>query len=555
MDYKSAQIDKVDFRHGPSMRMKGWMDVKKGSFSFKKPRFAVLSGEAFSLHPKQGDPPIDEFNVADAAICFGNWRYMRNFKISTPGRVYICTCGSFEEMQSWAKSLIYASKRSFDKYYYLLPIIGRGRFSKVYFACPREDEHQLLAVKIVRKTGQERKLRQIGRIERYVNSILRHPNIVQALDMFSNVEKDHMVFELMRGGNLRSLLRRHKRLPESYARSVMTQLNSALAHIHAKNVVHRDVRPANIFCSDTKFPMSIALGDFGSVSFSSETRDTDVQTAMMGVPPYVSIDICRKLRYGPAADMWSAGVVLYEMLSGDSPFPGKTFEETMSMIKEGHFKFYNGIWDTISAEAKCLVLQLLQPDPFKRLSAIAVAEHPWVLKTNGLVTRDANELRTGRQARLMRPVDHGNMWSNEQAENSSSVKKSSLPHARLTKERIGVDGSDDAKGRTLTPITRNSYHNVQPLLPSVEVASSEKGFRRIGWSCPSQFDALLDSPVMQMQLSSALPYRRKLLIIARAFVAVFRMKALAQGKCVTKNLPMMNAEEAKRVSKRLDERK
>lgn len=560
MNYKSAQVDQVEFRHGPSMRMQGWMDVKKGRFSLKKLRFAVLSGEAFSLHLNKGDPPIDEFNIADAVVFCSNWRHSRHFKLLAPSRVYICICGSFEEMQSWAKSLIYASKRSFNKYYNLLPMVGRGRFSTVYFACSLEDEHQVLAVKITRKDRQDPKLLQLGQRERYINSILRHPNIVRALDIFSNVEKDHMVFELMRGGNLRSLLRRHKRLPESYARAVMTQLNSALAYIHAKNVVHCDVRPANIFCSHTMFPMSIALGDFGSVNFSPETRVVQHFDVTIGVPPYISIDICRKIRYGPAADMWSAGVVLYEMLSGDSPFPGNSFEETISMIKEGKFTFYNEIWGTVSPEAKRLVLQLLQPDPFKRLSAIAVAEHPWILKTDGPVTtRDANEHRTGRQANLMRREDLDSFWSDKHAWNTSSAKTNSTPNIRLKGERISVDGSDDRTGRIQMsypgPSFGNKHRNIQPLLPSVEAAAVEKGFRGVGWSSPSRFKALLDSPVVQMQLSSILPYRRKLVVVARAFVAVFRMKALAQGKCVTKLLPMMNTVEAKRIALTLDERR
>lgn len=531
MDYSTSNIDKNNFRNGPSVHLKDWMDIKVRRISFRKPAFLVLSGEALSIHPKEGAPPFARFNLRGTVISFRKWRFARRFKIALPDRVFYCTVRTHEEMKTWTENLKYARERAFEDHYNLLLKIGVGRLSNVYFAHPMEDPSQLVAVKVVNKEGLPYQTHEMLRRERYINSVVNHPNIVRALDMFSTVEEERMVFEIMRGGNLRSLLRRHGKLPESYARVVMAQLSSALVYLHNKNVVHRDVRPANIFCSDVRFPLSIALGDFGSVAFSPHDRvNQSVQTQLIGVVPYISIDICRGAPYGPVSDMWSAGVVLYEILSGDSPFPGKCMDETLERIKKGEFEFYGEAWTRVGEEAKSLVRQLLQPDPFKRLSALAVNEHAWMLKdrSSGRIPGFRDEIGSLSGSSLT-PSSSGKTWVSSSLGRSGSVRSSSRSES-----------------------SSYSNSNVQPILPSVKAAERD-GFPKTNSVGSSRFESLLESRVFQSQLNTNLPYRRKFVTICKAFIAVFRMKRLMRRECVTKMLPGMDLEEATRLSKSLDE--
>lgn len=99
-------------------------------------------------------------------------------------------------------------------------------------------------------------------------------------------------------------------------------------------MIHRDIRPGNIFCFEIDFPMSIALRDFGSAMYSTHAKlDQDVQTSHVGVVLYMSINICRGVPYGPSSDMWSVGVLLQEMLVGKTPFRGSSAEESLQLIK------------------------------------------------------------------------------------------------------------------------------------------------------------------------------------------------------------------------------
>eukprot|EP00171_Calliarthron_tuberculosum_P010929 IDg10929t1 len=158
----------------------------------------------------------------------------------------------------------------------------------------------------------------------------------------------------------------------------MRELLLALQYLHSKNIVHRDVRPDNLFCSHTKFPMAIALGDFGySNFFSDKVVNCEVLTTVIGTPPYTASEICRREKYGPPVDLWSAGVVMYELLSGRAPFEGQTDRETNENIIRGRVSFADPIWSKSSENSKKLILQLLQPDPHKRISALAALQHAW----------------------------------------------------------------------------------------------------------------------------------------------------------------------------------
>lgn len=569
------------FRNGTPVRVTGWLTIRSGRLARKHHRFAKLHGEVLSFHVSEHNLAEEEFDINGALIDFSDKVGKRSFRITIGRRVLFCACSSKEEMQTWASSLSFASQRCFEKYYKLGPLIAEGTTSRVYYAydidSPRQNAY---AVKVIKKRPHDVQSVEWVRRERHVNCLLNHPAIVQAVDMFSTVERDHLVFELMSGGTLAELLLKHKRLPESYARVVFRELMSAIYYIHSMNIVHRDVRPENIFCSAAKFPMSIALGDFGLSTFVSEKRvNQDVLTTMVGVPPYIAPDICRRLKYGPACDVWSAGVILYEMLSGEVPFKARSDREMIEKIKKGVIKFDAPVWRNVSADVKHLILQLTQRDPFKRISALGCLNHSWLTQgqsmsrlgslnscptsptANGVALGDRDSPgNSSLDAR--RGVNIANQFSNINRVSSSTSSQSPL--------ESNVDRSESSERQTsllgLQPSMRSMPHvsstssltgqQRMPLTPSVR-AIAEFGLQRVVSDNPGRFKRIMSSSVIQRQLSAALPYRRKLVVTARSFVAVYRLRALARGQCVTRQMSIMGSAEADvdDVNNILDQRK
>lgn len=538
-----------------------------------------------SFQATETSPPEDQFDVTESAIEFSPINNRRTFRIITNRRIYTCYCNTAEEAQSWGNSLSFAVNHIFDHYYTLGSCIGEGTFSRVYYAYANEDPEQVFAVKVVKKRSHDTQALEWLQRERHVNAMLRNQTIVQVVDMFSTLEKDYLVFELMRGGTLAALLDKKQKLPESYARVVMRELFTALNYIHSKNIVHRDVRPENIFCSSSRFPMAIALGDFGLSNFLSEKRvNPDVLTSMLGTPPYISIDIVRRIKYGPIADMWSAGVVLYRMLSGRLPFTGKSDRQVIELIKRGVVRVDGPGWETVSPEAKTLVRQLLQTDPYKRISALACLQHAWLkgsrpvsgVASNATSPPGSSNMALGDRDSPQVSVD-GRRSSGGIIASLSNFSRvpsstSSASQSRDYSADISGDWFERQKSSLGFQMQQPSLRSMHPvssmsslsgalgsggrmhMTPSVR-AIAERGLQRVASDNPAKMKRLLSSRVVQQQLFVTLPFRRKLVVTARAFVAVFRLQALTRGHSATRQLSVLGKGDVEGVNEIIDKRK
>lgn len=573
--------DCPEFRNGRPVRMAAWLHVKQSRFARRQTRFGKLYGEVLTFHTSESGEAVDSLDILHTHIEYTDREQKRSLRIITTRRTLTLTFASSEEAQIWAQSLRFAAEHRFEDCYRIENFMTEGTFSRIHF-CRALDTSEDFIVKIIKKRSYDIQALEWVQRERHVNSVLNHNNIVQAVDMFSTQEKDYIVFEYMRGGTLADLLKKRKKLPESYARNVMHQLFTALNYIHSNNVVHRDVQPANIFCSAHKFPMSIALGDFGLANFLSEKRvNPDVLTSMVGIPPYISVDIVRRVKYGLVADMWSAGVVLYEMLSGELPFKGETDREVVEKIKAGKVEFDSPCWDEISDDAKGLVRQLLQVDPYKRISALGSLQHRWIAAHIAL-SRPASSttslpVSSAPSLSIFGDRDSPGNTSVEGRQLSGNIMPPSLSNfSRVASSTSSASQSRDIStdkvdwcerqpssmgmGPPMHHISSissmSALPNVQPRLkmtPSVR-AITRDGLQRVHSDNPYRIRQLLGSKVVQKQLAIALPYRRKFLIVARAFVAVFRLKALMHGHSITRKLSQLGRSDVEGVTEILARR-
>lgn len=151
--------------------------------------------------------------------------------------------------------------------------------------------------------------------------LLQHRNIIKVLDRGLNTGYPFVVMEWMRGGTLRDLILERHRIPGSQIFSVMTQVAEAIDYAHRIGVLHRDIKPGNIlFDSDANG--RAVLSDFGIAQiFGAVERDITAQGGeFVGTPGYIAPESFEGREYSPAADIYSFGVVLFELIAGKIPF-------------------------------------------------------------------------------------------------------------------------------------------------------------------------------------------------------------------------------------------
>ncbi len=198
--------------------------------------------------------------------------------------------------------------------------LGAGAMGSVVEAFDRMIERRV-AVKLVRlpSGGDAEDLEAHARFRREAQAAgrLSHPNIVGVYDYGENADTAWIVMELVEGGSLKAILDRAERMPVAEIVRVMDEVLAALAYSHGRGVVHRDIKPANIMLAADR---SVKIADFGIARIENSSM-TQVGT-VMGTPSYMAPEQLRGEPVDARADIWAAGVVLYQLLTGEKPFEG-----------------------------------------------------------------------------------------------------------------------------------------------------------------------------------------------------------------------------------------
>lgn len=203
-----------------------------------------------------------------------------------------------------------------------------------------------------------------------------HPTIVKLKDAIEDKESIHIIMELCAGGDLFDRISSRGRMSEPSAARLLCLLVEALLHCHCHGILHRDVKPENILLADQSDGARIKLVDFGVATFFQPgSRLTEV----LGTPEYMAPEVLLQ-SYGPEADIWSAGVVLYIVLCGVPPFWASSRQEVAKAILLKGVSFKGGKWANASVECKDLVERMLTKDPNQRITALEILDHPWIRK-------------------------------------------------------------------------------------------------------------------------------------------------------------------------------
>lgn len=218
--------------------------------------------------------------------------------------------------------------------YKLVALLGKGGMGTVYEA-EQTDLHRRVAVKVLTGAAESNDVLRFKQ-EALAAAGLAHPNIVQVIDFIED-DEPLLVMELLRGKTLSAIVRAEGALEPSRAVGIMTQVLSALAAAHDARIVHRDVKPENIFICKSQLPYELAkVLDFGLARpLDDELRLARTRVGVaVGTPAYMSPEQARGDSVDVRMDVFAAGVTLYYALAARRPFDGKTTSELLHAVKK-----------------------------------------------------------------------------------------------------------------------------------------------------------------------------------------------------------------------------
>ncbi|KAL0040863.1 hypothetical protein WJX79_007871 [Trebouxia sp. C0005] len=265
--------------------------------------------------------------------------------------------------------------------YHVIDLVGEGSFGKVYKG-RRKFTGQITAMKFIMKHGKSEKDIRNLRQEIEILRNLRHENIILMLDAFET-KTDFCVVTEFAHGELFEILEDDQSLPEATVQSIAKQLVRALHYLHSNRVIHRDMKPQNILIGANGV---VKLCDFGFARAMS--CNTMVLTSIKGTPLYMAPELVQEQPYNHTVDLWSLGVILYELFVGQPPFYTNSIYSLIHHIVRDPVKYPSNI----TPEFKSFLKGLLNKRPGDRLGWPGLLEHPFV--------RESSQERLKREAAL-----------------------------------------------------------------------------------------------------------------------------------------------------------
>jgi serine/threonine-protein kinase len=250
----------------------------------------------------------------------------------------------------------------FSNEYRIVDVIGEGGMGRVYRAL-QTARNRVVAVKVLTSSDPKAVQRAIN--EARIQQGLRHPNIVEFYEQVEWDKRPCLVMEYVEGVTLAEQLRQRGAMPVAQALAVFSQIVSAVAYIHDHDIIHRDIKAANIrLTADGR----AKLLDFG-IAKNDFTPQLTQTGFVVGTVEYLAPEQINSGKADERSDIWALGILLYEMLTGNVPFTAKTFGTLYQQINRASF--------TLPAELHVprnvakLIARCLKKDPADRFQDAA----------------------------------------------------------------------------------------------------------------------------------------------------------------------------------------
>ena len=248
--------------------------------------------------------------------------------------------------------------------YRLVELIGSGGMANVYRAVQVSLEREVAIKRLHPYLIQNQSFLTRFQKEAKAAASLRHENLVSVIDYGQDAEGYFIVMEYVQGRTLREVLEQGK-APLEVALLVANKVAAGLAFCHESGIVHRDVKPGNILLSEEG---EVKLTDFGIAK--AQDASITVTGTTLGSPAYMAPEQLRSMEVDRRADVFSLGVVLYEMLSGKKPFDGDNYSAVITSILTAQAKPLCDLSPEIPVRISLLVAQMLEKDPDRRVAGM-----------------------------------------------------------------------------------------------------------------------------------------------------------------------------------------
>ena len=305
-----------------------------------------------------------------------------------------------------------------------MKIIGRGNYGTAFAAKDRITGSKIVVKKIPLFSLSDKERRD-AESECKILATLRHPNVVEFIDSFLEDHALHLVTQYCELGDLARVIKKNKKKGRYFEEEQIVdwfiQIAMAVDHIHSKNIMHRDLKTANVFLTRT---MVIKLGDFGIAKVLDSTLEQ--ANTVVGTPYYMSPEVCENKKYDKKSDLWAMGCILYELCTLNHAFDASNLLGLVFKIVQ---ESYPPIPDHYSEELRELIDQLLSKDPNHRPSCRRIFRFPFIKRRLEQLAKSAS-------------LGHAPL---ELATNKNSASSSSFDGT------IVLEGSSDG---CLTPVQR-----------------------------------------------------------------------------------------------------
>ena len=263
--------------------------------------------------------------------------------------------------------------------------IGKGGFGLVWKVIHKKTQ-KVYCIKVIEKSGiiEQKLVDQMNR-EIEIMYILNNPHCLRLKNHFEDDNNFYLVMPLAAKGQLYRVLRKFRKFDERTAAQILRETISALQYLHSFNppIIHRDIKPENLLLNEGG---RVLLADFGWSNFS----DGGVRKTFCGTPEYIAPEMLLKKGHDTRVDIWSVGVLMFELLSGYSPFVAKNNQDLYQNIRRLKIQWPKDM----PPLAKNLIGKILKLNPVDRPSLQEILDHQWFKTTKMIKPLLENKLNT-----------------------------------------------------------------------------------------------------------------------------------------------------------------
>ncbi|KAG5275353.1 hypothetical protein AALO_G00146480 [Alosa alosa] len=265
-----------------------------------------------------------------------------------------------------------------DKYD-LGQIVKSEEFCEIFRAKDKSTLKMYTSKRFLKKDG--RKVRKAAKNEIFILQMVKHPNILQLVDVYETRKEYFLFLELATGREVFDWILDQGYYSERDTSNVIRQVMEALAYLHSLNIVHRNLKLENLVYFNRLKHSKIVISDFHLAKL-----ENGLIKEPCGTPEYLAPEVVGRQRYGRPVDCWAVGVIMYILLSGNPPFYDESDDDDYEnhdknlfrKILAGDYEFDSPYWDDISDSAKNLVVRLMEVDQDLRITAQEAVNHEWI---------------------------------------------------------------------------------------------------------------------------------------------------------------------------------